>query len=35
MATLVSLGLISIAGLLCIPALTLLVEVIAAQRAAP
>ena len=32
MATLVSLGLISIAGLLCIPALTLLVEVIAAQR---
>ena len=32
MATLISLGLISIAGLLCIPVLTLLVEVIAAQR---
>jgi cellulose synthase/poly-beta-1,6-N-acetylglucosamine synthase-like glycosyltransferase len=32
MATFVSIGLISIAGLLCIPALTLLVEVIAAQR---
>ena len=32
MATLVSLGLILIAGLLCIPAITLLVEVVAAQR---
>lgn len=32
MATWISLGLISIAGLLCIPALTLLVEVIAAYK---
>jgi cellulose synthase/poly-beta-1,6-N-acetylglucosamine synthase-like glycosyltransferase len=32
MAALISLGLIAIAGLLCIPALTLLVEVVAAQK---